>query len=211
MIRAKSANNAPSTNDFSGGTIDALINYLCVGRGRGGNSSVVGGSGVMTFNGGSLNVNTLAIGFIYPSGSNSPAFGTLNVNGLALLTVNSNLFLAQAANVAGQTAFPQATLNVNGGTIQAANIVGGGGTATINLNGGQELHTNLKLSAGGKYLALELSVAAEQDHSAKDTGACRFRSDPKYGTSLDNSGFEVLNQKYENPCSTGETRAFSAV
>ncbi len=130
------ANSAPSTNDFTGGTVDALINYLCVGRGRNGNNSTTGSSGVMTFNSGSINANTLAIGFIYPSGSNSPAIGTLNVNGSATLIVNSNLFLAQAANVAGQTAFPQATLNVNGGMVQATNIVGGGGTATINLNSG---------------------------------------------------------------------------
>jgi hypothetical protein len=130
------ANSAPSTNDFSGGAVDALINYLCVGRGRSGNNSSVGGSGVLTFDSGGINANTLAIGFIYPSGSNSPAIGTVNVNGSATLTVNSNLLMAQAANVAGQTAFPQATLNVNGGTVQASNIVARGGTATINLNSG---------------------------------------------------------------------------
>ncbi|HUB87537.1 MAG TPA: hypothetical protein VMB22_06560, partial [Verrucomicrobiae bacterium] len=130
------ANNAPSTNDFSGGTVDALINYLCVGRGRNGNNSTVGGSGVLTFDNGSINANTLAVGFTYPSGSNSPAIGTLNVNGTGVLTVNSNFVLAQAANVAGQTAFPQATLNVNGGSVEATNIIGGGGTAAINLNSG---------------------------------------------------------------------------
>jgi len=113
-----------------------MINYLCVGRGRSGNSSSVGGSGVLTFNNGSINVNTLAVGFIYPNGSNSPAIGTVNVNGSGTLTINSNLFLAQAANVAGQTVFPQATLNVNGGTVQSTNIVGGGGTSSINLNSG---------------------------------------------------------------------------
>ena len=88
------ANNAPSTNDFSGGFVDALINYLCVGRGRSGNSSSVGGSGVLTYNAGSINANALVAGFIYPSGSNSPAIGTVNVNGPATLTVNSNLVLA---------------------------------------------------------------------------------------------------------------------
>ncbi|HTA95525.1 MAG TPA: RICIN domain-containing protein, partial [Verrucomicrobiae bacterium] len=81
------ANNAPSTNDFTGGSVDAMINYLCVGRGRSGNSSSVGGSGVLTFNNGSINVNTLAVGFIYPSGSNSPAIGVVNVNGSGTLTI----------------------------------------------------------------------------------------------------------------------------
>ncbi len=130
------ANNAPSTNDFTGGTVDALVNYLCVGRGRSGNNSPVGASGVLTFNAGNINANTLAIGFTYPNGSNSPAIGTVNVNGSGTLTVNSNLFLAQAANVAGQTAFPRATLNLNGGTVQATNIAGGGGISVINLNRG---------------------------------------------------------------------------
>ena len=129
------ANNSPSTNDFSGGTVDALVNYLSVGRGRSGNNSSVGGSGVLTFNQGTINANTLSIGFVYPSGSNSPAGGVVNVNG-GTLTVNSNLFLAQLANVAGQTATASGTLNINGGLVQAPNIVGGGGTATINLNSG---------------------------------------------------------------------------
>ncbi len=140
------ANSAPSTNDFTGGTVDAMINYLCVGRGRSGNNSTVGGSGVLTFNNGTINANTLAVGFTYPSGSNSPAIGVVNVNGSGTLTINSNLFLAQAANVAGQTAFPQATLNLNGGTVEATNIAGGGGTSTINLNSG-----TLDLQAGNPF------------------------------------------------------------
>jgi hypothetical protein len=130
------ANNAPSTNDFSGGTVDAMFNYLCVGRGRSANSSTVGGSGVLTFDGGAINANTLAVGFMYPTGSNSPASGTVNVNGTATLAVVSNLFLAQSPRVAGQTAFPQATLNLNGGTVQSTNIVGSGGVSAINLNSG---------------------------------------------------------------------------
>jgi hypothetical protein len=129
------ANNAPSTNDFTGGTVDAMINYLCVGRGRSGNSSTTGSSGVLTFNNGTIDVNTLAVGFIYPSGSNSPATGTVNVNG-GTLVVNSNIFLAQSPGVAGQTAFPQGTLNINGGTVVVNTIVNGGGTATVSANGG---------------------------------------------------------------------------
>jgi hypothetical protein len=149
------ANNAPSTNDFSGGTVDALVNYLCVGRGRSGNSSSVGGSGVLTFDGGAINANTLAVGFMYPSGSNSPANGTVNVNGAARLTVVSNLFLAQSPGVAGQTAFPQATINLNGGTVQATNIIGSGGVSTINLNSGV-----LDLQAGNPFAGSIANVSS---------------------------------------------------
>jgi hypothetical protein len=129
------ANNAPSTNDFSGGTVDALINYLCVGRGRNG-SSTVGASGILTFDAGTIDANVLVIGLIYPTGLNSPATGTVNVNGSATLVVNSNLVIAQSPNLVGQTAFPFGTLNINSGTVQAANISGAGGTSIINVNSG---------------------------------------------------------------------------
>jgi hypothetical protein len=128
-------NNAPSTNDFSGGTVDALINYLCVGRGRSG-SSTIGASGILTFDAGTINANSLVIGLVYPIGLNSPASGTVNVNGSASLLVNSNLFLAQSPNLIGQTAFPAGMLNINGGTVQVTNVSGAGGTSTINLNYG---------------------------------------------------------------------------
>jgi hypothetical protein len=131
------ANNAPSTNDFTGGTVDAMINYLCVGRGRSGNNSTVGGSGVLTFNQGTINANTLALGYIYASGSNSPASGTANVNGNATLVVNSNLLLSsQAITTNGALVLGQGTLNINGGTVLATNILGNGGISALNLNSG---------------------------------------------------------------------------
>lgn len=129
------ANNSPSTNDFSGGLVDAMINYLCVGRGRN-TSSSIGGSGVLTFDGGTINANELIAGFIYPVGSNSPANGMVNVNGTAALIVQSNIVLAQDANVSGQTAVAQGSLNINGGTVAPANVVGGGGVSTVALNSG---------------------------------------------------------------------------
>ena len=129
------ANNAPSTNDFSGGLVDARVNYLCVGRGRN-TSSSVGGAGVLTFDGGVIDANELIAGFIYPVGSNSPAGGTVNVNGAAMLLVQSNIVLAQNANVPGQIAISQGTLNINGGTVVPANVVGGGGLSTVGLNSG---------------------------------------------------------------------------
>lgn len=123
-----------STNDFTGGTVNALVNYLCVARGREGANDTTACSGLLTFNDGSIDANTLAIGFIYPSGSNSIANGTVNVNG-GVLTVNSNLMLATMPGVGGSGS-AQGTLNINGGTVMAANIIGGGGVSTINLNSG---------------------------------------------------------------------------
>jgi hypothetical protein len=124
-----------ATNDFTGGTVNALVNYLCVGRGRQGANDTTTCSGLLTFDNGSINANTLTMGFLYPSGSNSVATGTVNVNG-GTLTVISNLVLATRPNVGG-VGSAQATLNLNGGTVQATNILGGGGLSTVNLNSGR--------------------------------------------------------------------------
>ncbi|HSY19388.1 MAG TPA: hypothetical protein VK815_13685 [Candidatus Acidoferrales bacterium] len=126
---------ASGTNDFSGGTVNALIDYLCVARGRQGANDPTVSSGILTFNNGGITANTLVVGFIYPSGSNSVANGTVNVNGTGTLMVMTNLTLASRPNSGGSGSV-QGTLNVNGGTVEAANIVGGGGTAVINLNSG---------------------------------------------------------------------------
>jgi hypothetical protein len=123
-----------STNDFSGGTVNATINYLCIGRGRQGANDPTSCTGLLAFDNGSINANTLAIGFLYPSGSNSIAAGTMNVNGGTLI-VNSNLTLATLAPVGGSGS-AQGTLNINGGTVLATNVAGGGGVSIINLNSG---------------------------------------------------------------------------
>jgi len=163
------ANNAPSTNDFTGGTVDAMINYLCVGRGRSGNNSAIGGSGVLTFNQGTINANALALGFIYATGSNSPAIGTVNVNGTASLIVVSNITLAsKVVTTGGAFTLGQGTLNINGGSVQAPNIAGLGGPSTLNLNSGlldaqggsvTNLST-LNLGANGALGSATLSNAA---------------------------------------------------
>jgi hypothetical protein len=123
-----------NTNDFSGGTVNALVNYLGVGRGRQGASDTTTVSGYLTFNNGTINANTLAVGLLYPSGSNSIANGTVNVNG-GTLTVLSNLALGTRPATGG-SGTATGTLHITGGTVQATNITGAGGTANINLNSG---------------------------------------------------------------------------
>ena len=146
------------TNDFSGGAINVLVNYMCVARGREGASDTTACNGFLTFDTGNINANTLAVGFLYPSGSNSLANGTVNVNG-GTLTVSSNLTLATRPGVGG-TGSVQGTLNLNGGTVQCTNISGGGGLSAINLNSGT---LNLKLggSAPGQIAGVgTLNVGA---------------------------------------------------
>ena len=124
-----------ATNDFSGGTVNATINYLCVGRGRQGANDTTTASGYLTFDNGRISANAVVIGFMYPSGSNSVVNGTINVNGNATLTAISNIVLAVRATTGGSGPV-QGTLNVNSGTVEATNIFGSGGTSTINLNSG---------------------------------------------------------------------------
>jgi hypothetical protein len=137
------SSTAPSsgTNDFTGGTVDALVDRLFLGRGRNG-TTVNTGYGTLTFDAGTFDVNTLRLGTMVDesSSTNASGVGTLNINGSAALVVNSVLefahvnttALAAAAAIAGT----RGTLNLNGGTVQAANILGAGGTGTLNLNQG---------------------------------------------------------------------------
>jgi hypothetical protein len=146
------SNGAPSTNDFSGGAVDAMINYLCVGRGREGNNSSVGGAGVLTFNDGTINANTAVAGWLYASGSNSQATGTINVNGSGNLIVNTSLMLSSAVLTTNNALTKgQGTLNINGGTADVGSITAGGGTATVTMNSGTLEVTN---SAGTPSSAL---------------------------------------------------------
>jgi hypothetical protein len=109
------------TNDFTGGTVDARVTTMIVARGgtggTGGNQSL----GMLTFNAGTIDVNTLQIG-LQPSANPKWGNGTVNVNGTATLIVNTVLELASAA---GGTGAPQTIgrLNINGGTVRANSIV----------------------------------------------------------------------------------------
>jgi hypothetical protein len=144
-----------ATNDFTGGTVNALLNYLCVGRGRQGASDTSANAGLLTFNAGMINANTLAVGFLYPNGSNSVATGTVNVDG-GTLTVLSNLTLAPRPPVGG-TGTAQGTLNINGGVVQTPNIVAGGGLSTVALNSGTLILTNTAGAPGAALSALNLA------------------------------------------------------
>jgi hypothetical protein len=129
------------TNDFTGGSVDAMVDLLFLGRGRVGNT-VNTGIGTLTFNDGTIDVNTLRLGTMVDeaSSTNASGVGVANVNGTATLIVNSSLEFAHINNVTSPTApaiaGTRGTLNINGATVQAANIFGGGGSGTINLNSG---------------------------------------------------------------------------
>ena len=131
--QSSSSSATHGTVDLSGGTVDALVGTLVIGKSQ--KTTGVDTTGVLTFAGGTLDVNTLQAGFQAQSGATSAGIGTLNVNGAALLNVNTILELGHTSGGAG-TANTSGTLNVNGGTVQTTNLAGSGGISTVNLNSG---------------------------------------------------------------------------
>jgi autotransporter-associated beta strand protein len=126
-------NSTHATNDFSLGTVNALVDTMNIGVG----ANVVAqkptpGKGVIFVNAGSIDVNNLNVGVTYSTNGGSFAGngdGTVNMTGGSLV-VNSNLTLASTA-VAG---IGSGTLNISSATVTANNGVSiGAGTAIINL------------------------------------------------------------------------------
>jgi autotransporter-associated beta strand protein len=122
-----------ASTDVSGGYFDAMVDTLSLARSQNGGGNGAS-TGSLTFGAGTLDVNTMEIGFQVVNTVAAVATGTVNVNGPGTLTVNTSLRLARYN--AGGTA-PAGTLNINGGTVKVfSDIVDGGGNSSLNLNAG---------------------------------------------------------------------------
>jgi parallel beta-helix repeat protein len=133
-LQSSSSSSTRGTNDFSAGTVDAMVNTLVVGKSQ--KTTGADSFGALTLGSGTLDVNTLQIGFQAQSGATSAGIGTVNVNASdSLLRVNALLELGHNSGGAGATN-TYGTLNINAGLVQATNLVGGDGPSTVNLNGG---------------------------------------------------------------------------
>ena len=132
------------TADFSGGKVNLRADTLSVGRAStpASGSSAGTTTGVLTFDAGTINVNTLNVG-LQPAAFHNlkVGIGTVNIGTNATigegasLIVNGNLNLAVNAGSATTTG----TLNINGGSVEASTIIAGanGATSTINLTDGK--------------------------------------------------------------------------
>ena len=133
---SNSSSSALGTNDFSGGTVDALVDTLAVGKSQ--TTTGANSTGVLTFTSGTFDVNTLQVGFQAASGATSAGIGRVNVSGTgAVLVVNSSLELGHTNGGAGTTN-TFGTLYINGGTVVANTIIAGAGSVsnTLAMNGG---------------------------------------------------------------------------
>lgn len=124
--------------DFSGGSIDALIGTMIVGRGATPAGDTGSSLGVFTFTAGVLDVTNLQVG-VQRATSAATANGAVNVNGTATLA-SGNIVLAQT-NAGANASLVTGSINVTNGTVRG-NIIGGGGNSIVNLNGGSLVVSN---------------------------------------------------------------------
>ena len=160
------------TDEFSGGVIDAMANDLRLGRAASGANPALG---VLTFDGGTFDANTIEDGWQTVSGGGTGA-GIINVNSNELsgtfgtLVVNSSLTLGEVNGAL--TTGSAGTLNINGGLVLANSIIAGGGNATVTMNQGTLILTNTAGSPGARlttFGAINSTLRLRLDGSAITT------------------------------------------
>lgn len=148
------ASTTPSgTVDFTGGTVDALVDTMYLGR----SPNVSGGhaaTGNLTFGAGTINVATMNVGYQAHAGSDWGS-GTVTLNGPGSLIVG-NLNLAFSTDDTGGPS-TTGTLQINGGTASLGTVVAGtnGAVSAINLAAG-----TLAITGGAGTAAAPLTALA---------------------------------------------------
>ena len=140
---ASSAQQSVGTNDFSLGTVDALVDTMSLGRDCSPSHSALGNNiGVLTFAAGTIDVNNLIVGnqVLGPNTSLSGNIGIINVNGgAAKLVVNNTLTLGRTtvsyigglSPGGGTNALKtQGILNVRNGGIAFVNTIAVGASSS---------------------------------------------------------------------------------
>ena len=142
--------------DLSGGTLDALVSFMVLGRGEVSATDSGFAQGTLTFTAGTLDVLNLTNGM--QRGINTATeSGVINILGTATLA-STNIIMA-VANAGATPALVSGTLNVTNGTVRG-NINAGGGVSTVNLASGTLIVSNNAGSATQPLTALNLSTAS---------------------------------------------------
>jgi len=141
-----------ATNDFTGGSLDAMVDTMVIARTSSGGTGAVVHKGILAIEHGLLDVNNLIVGLQSSTSVSSAksADATVNVNGDAQVKVNTSLQLG-AITVAGSPGdlATVATLNINGGTVTTPGITTFADTVSkVTVNGGK-LSISGETSAGG--------------------------------------------------------------
>jgi hypothetical protein len=137
--RGSGSGLALGTNDFTYGSIDAMVDSLVLGQDPFDGGSVTyyagattGNWGVFAFNAGTLDVNTLTLGNIQSTQTNkNPSIGLMRINGNATLKVNTvlrmgytftNAGFGSAINTYGQLGITNGTALVSSITVASNTI-----------------------------------------------------------------------------------------
>ena len=140
---AGSSSSCTAFLDLSGGTVDALVDTVYAGVGQAANTSFYGGgNGTLIFNQGTIDVNTVELGYQYAAGS-SAGRGVFNVNGSGQVVVHKDIRLARNLGPGTGSLVTNSigVLTINGGSVQVnGNVVDGGGTSTITITNGGTLN-----------------------------------------------------------------------
>ena len=193
---AGSSSGCSAFVDFTGGTVDALLDKVYIGVGQGGNNAFyVGGNGLLTFNLGTIDLNTLELGYQFAVGS-SAGRGILNVNGAgASLTVNKDIRMARNLGpVSGSLLVTNSigNLNINAGTARVyGNIVDGGGNSILTVTN----NATLDMKPGGDTVAGNIGVRTLNIGAGVVTN---------YGT-LSVSNLNILSPRSEFTVYSGQT------
>jgi fibronectin-binding autotransporter adhesin len=136
LYTGSSATNESGVIDFTGGTVDALIDKMIVGVGAN-NGNTAASFGVFTFDAGTVDVNSVQLGVEDRMGSvsNAAAKGTINVGSGTLIVGAGGIEMGHKLSTV--TATMSGNLNVNGGTVtMGGDIFTGGSAGNVTLNSG---------------------------------------------------------------------------
>jgi pectin methylesterase-like acyl-CoA thioesterase len=163
-----SSSQALGTNNFSGGSVDAMVDTMILARDRnGGNTGSSATVGTLTFTSGTFDINNLLVGdqAFNATGNSNPMIGIVNVNGpTAALVVNSNLILGNTTVNSTAAARTSGTLNIVNGSVFARTIsVGANSTNNvITMTNGTLAVTNTLASPGKALTTLTLTNSTLQ-------------------------------------------------
>ena len=167
--------------DLTGGTVDAQVDGMYVGRNSGSGTASVpaGGNGTLTLTAGTFDVTSLSVGTQYAN-NRGPSTGTVNVRGTASLIVGSLYIGFGRMNGIGT-----GTLNIDGGQVAvSAGLAEKSAIGSIGLN--NLGNSTINLSNNG-LLNLQPSGAVVPGNITVDTLNFSGGSVTNYGTlSLNN-------------------------
>ena len=144
------------TVDFRNGTVNAVVTTMVLGRPSNPGQPAPSSSGMLSFSAGSISVVNLtnALMTTVGTGTNQVATGTISIYGTGTFTANS---VTLAVFLAGSGGSSTGTFNITNGTLAVGSIIAGGGTSTINVNGGTFIVTNTVGTAAAPLTALNLT------------------------------------------------------